>query len=68
MRHDVGQKVQAIRYDLQHAHPADRSLLAAFSVFAVTSPTGVKSAAGNIISRPPISSLPLDIVLTSEQR
>ncbi len=35
-------------------------------MFAVTSPTGVKTAAGDIISRPPISSLPLDIVQGGE--
>jgi hypothetical protein len=60
--HDAGQKAQAIRYDLQHAHHADLSLLGAFAVFAITSRTGVKTTAGDIISRPPFSSLPLDIV------
>ena len=66
VRQDAGPKARAIRYDLEHAHRADRSLLAAFAVFAVTSPTGVKTAAGNVISRPPISSLPLDIVQGGE--
>lgn len=66
MRQDAGPKARAIRYDLQHAHRADRSLLAAFAVFAVTSPTGVETAAGNVISRPPFSSLPLDIVQGGE--
>lgn len=55
-------KAQAIRYILQHPHTADPSLLAAYAVFAVTSPTGVKTASGDIISRPPLSSLPLGVV------
>lgn len=58
----TGQKVQAIRYDLEHAHHADPSLLGAFAVFAITSRTGVKTAAGDIISRPPLSSVPLDVL------
>lgn len=59
---DAAQKAQAIRYDLQHSYHADPSLLAAYAVFAITSPTGVKTAAGDIISRPHLSSLPLAIL------
>ena len=66
MRQDAGPKAQAIRFDLQHAHRADRSLLAAFAVFAITSPAGVTTTAGDVISHPPFSSLPLDIVQGGE--
>jgi hypothetical protein len=59
---DTGQRAQAIRYDLHHAHSADPSLLRAFAVFAITSRTAVKTAAGDIISHPEFSSLPLDVV------
>jgi hypothetical protein len=59
-------KAQAIRDILQHPYRADRSLLAAFSVFDITSRAGVKTAAGNIISHPPLSSLPLDILQGAE--
>jgi hypothetical protein len=60
--HHAVLKAHAIRYDLQHAYHADPSLLAAFAVFAITSRTGIKTAAGDIISRPPLSSLPLDVL------
>lgn len=60
--HDAGQKSQAIRFDLRHAHRADSSLLRAFAVFAIASRTGVKTAAGDVISHLPLSSLPLDVV------
>ncbi len=60
--HDAPLKAQAIRNILQHPYHADPSLLAAFAVFDITSPTGVKTAAGDIISRPPLSSLPLAIL------
>ena len=59
---DAAQKAQAIRYDLQHASQADPSLLGAFTVFDITSRAAVKTAAGDLISRPPLSSVPLDIL------
>ncbi len=59
---DAAQKAQLIRIVLQHPYHADPSLLAAFAVFAITSSTGVKTAAGDIISRPPLSALPLGVL------
>jgi hypothetical protein len=59
---NAAQSRQAIRALGKHTYHADPSLLAAFSVFALTSPTGVKTAAGDIISHPPLSSLPLNVV------
>jgi hypothetical protein len=59
-------KAQAIREVLQHTYRADPSLLAAFSVFDITSRAGVKTAAGNVISHPPLASLPLDILQGAE--
>ena len=51
-----------MRYDEHHSHQADPTLLSDVSVFAVTSPTGVRSAAGNVISHPPLSALPYSIL------
>lgn len=59
---DAVQKAQAIRSDLQHSYHADPSLLAAYAVFDITSRTGVKTSAGDTISRPPLSALPLGVV------
>ena len=58
----AGQKAQLIRGVREHPYHADPSLLAAFAVFAVTSRAGVKTAAGDIISHPPLSALPLDVL------
>jgi hypothetical protein len=60
--HDAVLKAQAIRSDLQQRYHADRSLLDAFAAFAINSRTGVKTAAGDLISRPPLSSVPLAIL------
>jgi hypothetical protein len=59
---NAAQRRQAIRSVSKQIYHADPSLLAAFAVFAITSPTGVKTAAGDIISHPPLSSLPLNVV------
>jgi hypothetical protein len=59
---DTTQKTQLIGIVREHPNHADPSLLAAFAVFAVTSSTGVKTAAGDIISRPPLSALPLNLL------
>jgi hypothetical protein len=59
---NAAQRRHAIRSLSKHINHADPSLLAAFAVFAITSPTGVKTAAGDIISRPTLSSLPLNVV------
>ena len=58
----ASQKAKLIRTVEEHPYYANPSLLAAFSVFAVTSRAGVKTAAGDIISHPPLSALPLDIL------
>lgn len=55
-------KRQAIRYDARHSHHAPASLLADFAVFTVHSRSGIRTAAGNIISKPRLSSLPLAIL------
>jgi hypothetical protein len=62
---DAAQRRQAIGSVGKHTYHADPSLLAAFSVFAITSPTGVKTVAGDIISHPPLSALPLNVVQLS---
>jgi hypothetical protein len=59
---DATQEAQLIRTVLEHPYDADPSLLTAFAVFAITSSTGVKTAAGDIISRPPLSAIPLDVL------
>ena len=58
----AGQKAQLIRTVREHPYHADPSLLAAFAVFAITSRAGVKTAAGDLISHPPLTALPLDIL------
>jgi hypothetical protein len=62
---NAAQRQQAIRSVSKQIYHADPSLLAAFSVFAITTPTGVKTGAGDIISHPTRSSLPLDVVQLS---
>lgn len=52
-----------VRYDERHSDPADQNLLSDFSVFAITSPTGVRTAGGNVISHPPLSALPYPILV-----
>jgi hypothetical protein len=51
-----------VRYDARHSYRAAPALLADFAVFAVTSRTGVRTAAGNIISHPRLSSVPYPIL------
>lgn len=55
-------KAQLIRTVREHPYHADPSLLAAFAVFAITNRAGVKTAAGDITSHPPLTALPLDIL------
>jgi hypothetical protein len=50
------------RADQRHPYRADPALLSDFSVFAVTSPTGVRTADGTVISHPPASALPYPIL------
>lgn len=52
-----------MRYEERHSYQADPTLLTDFSVFSITSPTGVKTAGGNIISHPPLSAVPFSILL-----
>ena len=60
---DAKLKAQAIRFILKHPYHADPALLSSFAVFAITSPTGVTTATGNIISHPPLSAFPFDVLL-----
>ncbi len=61
--HDAILRAQLVRYDERHSYQANPTLLTDFSVFSITSPTGVKTAGGNIISHPPLSALPFSILL-----
>ncbi len=66
---DAVLSARAARYDARHSYRAAPALLADFAVFAVTSRSGVRTAAGNIISRPRLSSVPyaiLDIAAPNE--
>ncbi|MGO9752284.1 MAG: hypothetical protein ACLP8S_06525 [Solirubrobacteraceae bacterium] len=57
-----------IRYDATHSYSAPPALLADFAVFAVTSRTGVRTAAGNIISHPRLSTVPYGILAITRPR
>ena len=61
--HDAILRAQLVRYDERHSYQANPTLLTDFSVFSITSPTGVKTAGGNTISHPPLSALPFSILL-----
>jgi hypothetical protein len=63
---DAVLSARIVRYDARHSHGAPPALLADFAVFAVTSRTGVRTAAGNIISHPRLSSVPLPILGLTE--
>ncbi len=51
-------RAAAVRYDELHSYRPAPALLADFAVFAITSRTGVRTASGDIISHPRLSSLP----------
>jgi len=53
---------RAARYDARHSYHAPAALLADFAVFAFTSRTGVRTPGGNIISHPPLATVPLPIL------
>ena len=55
-------RARALRQDELHSYRAAPALLADFAVFAVTSRTGVRTAAGITISHPRLSSLPLSVL------
>ncbi|MGI8716168.1 MAG: hypothetical protein ACR2NR_23895 [Solirubrobacteraceae bacterium] len=61
--HDATLRAQLVRYDERRSYQADPTVLSDFSVFSITSPTGVKTAGGNTISHPPLSALPYPILL-----
>ncbi len=63
---DAVLSARIVRYDAQHSDPAPPALLADFAVFAVTGRTGVRTAAGNIISHPRLSTVPLPILGLTE--
>jgi hypothetical protein len=53
-----------IRYLQAHPQPTP-SITADYAVFSITSPTGVRTAGGNIISAPPIAKLPWAILASA---
>lgn len=55
-----------IRYDTHHHYNAPAALLADFAVFTITSRTGVRTASGDIISHPRLSSLPFTVLNLTE--
>lgn len=55
-------RARDLRQDARYAYRAAPALLADFAVFAVNSRSGVRTAAGNIISHPRLASLPLPIL------
>jgi hypothetical protein len=59
---DAVLSARIIRYDRLHSYRAAPGLLADFAVFAITSRTGVRTPSGDIISHPPLSSVPYTIL------
>jgi hypothetical protein len=53
-----------IRYLQRHPQPTP-SVTSDYAVFAITSPTGVRTAEGDLISAPPITKLPWDILASA---